>query len=245
VASSQPAYTYTFGDTTSLYNKPSPWTPANAALDILHASRSMLWLKPDHIVVYDRATSKTAGLFKRFNLALTAAPAVSENVVKTTTPGGQNLFVTVLLPAGATLTSTPIGNSLNPIAWLEPSTYRITIEDPSDPTDTRFLHVLQGADGNVAADTVSLLHSSSGTSMDGAVIGNTAALFCVNATAPFTGTGYTVPAGVNQHYVTGCMPGAFYNVAVNNTSAGMSITIAPVVASSFQADSGGVLAFSY
>ena len=62
-SSVQTDYTYAFGDTTPLYNRPSVWTPTSAALDIQHASRSILWLKPDHIVVYDRASSLTAGLF--------------------------------------------------------------------------------------------------------------------------------------------------------------------------------------
>jgi hypothetical protein len=247
LVSSQSSYTYAFGDTTALYNRPSPWTPANAALNILHASRSVLWLKPDYILVYDRATSQTAGLFKRFNLALTAAPTVSGNVITTTTPGGQNLYVTILLPGGGTVTSTAIGNSLNPMAELEPSTYRAVIEDPSDPTDTRFLHVLQGTDSGVAPTTATLVQSSSGSAsaMQGAIVGQTAVLFAVSGTATFIGTTYSVPAGVNQHYITGCVPGAFYAVTIGSTPTGSTISIAPAVASSFQADSAGVLAFRY
>jgi hypothetical protein len=242
--STQPAYTYAFGDTTSLYNRPSQWTPANAALDILHASRSILWLKPDYIVVYDRATSKTPGLFKRFNLALTGAPVLNGNVVTAKTPSGQNLHISVLLPGTANVTSTTIGNALNPMAWLEPSTYRIVIEDPADPTDTRFLHVLQGADAGVGPDTASLFHSGSGSAMDGALVGNTAALFTVNATGPFQGTAYSVPAGITRHFVTGCAPSGFYSVTATAKGSGTYVVIAPAPGG-FQADNTGVLAFSF
>jgi hypothetical protein len=243
--STQPAYTYAFGDTTSLYNRPSPWTPANAALDILHASRSILWLKPDYVVVYDRASSQTSGLFKRSNLALTAVPTINGNLITTTTPGGQNLYITVLLPAVGTVTTTAIGNALNPMAELEPSTYRVVVEDPSLPTDTRFLQILQGADAAVGPTLATLVQSSSGNSMDGAIVGQTAVLFAVSGTGTFGGTTYAVPAGVNQHYVTGCAAGAYYAVTVTSTANGSTISIVPAVASNHQADSAGVLTFSY
>jgi hypothetical protein len=242
--SSQTSYTYAFGDTTPLYNRPSPWTPANAALDILHASRSILWLKPDFIVIYDRATSHTLGLFKRFNLALTATPKVSANVITSTTPGGQSLFITALLPNAATITVTPIGNSLNPIAELEPSTCRISIEDPADPTDARFLHVLQGADSGTAATPALLLQNNSGTRMDGVVVGSAAALFLTDAKSGFGGTSYTVPSTVHQHYITGCTPGASYIVSANVNSTGTLVAVVPGLNGTLQADSAGVLAFT-
>jgi hypothetical protein len=200
-------------------------------------------LKPDHIVVYDRATSKTAGLFKRFNLALTAPPSLNGNVVTTTTPGGQHLYLTSLLPASPSIKSMAIGNALNPMAQLEPSTHRITIEDQTNPSDTRFLEVLQGADANAAADGATLFHSSSGTSMDGAIVGQSAVLFVVDATTPFGSTSYTVPLSVHDHYVTGCIPGAFYVVTSVTNGNGSLITITPSAGGS-QADSAGVLSFT-
>ena len=85
-------------DLTPLYNRPSPYSPENAAQDILQATRSLLWIKPDRLVVYDRAVSKTAGLFKRFNLCLPAAPAVTPfpgggSLLTGTLPSGQQLFI--------------------------------------------------------------------------------------------------------------------------------------------------------
>ena len=222
----------------------NPWS-----YGVQDALLSFLLLDPTapaatHLVIYDRANSHTAGLFKRFNLALTAAPVINSNVVTTLTPGGQNLYVTSLLPAGATITITSIGNALNPIAWLEPSTYRLVIEDPADPTDSRMLHVLQGADAGVAADAATLIQSTSGTAMDGAIIGNTAVLFIVNATQLFAGTSYTVSAGVIQHYLTGCAPGATYAVTAATTASGLTVNIVPS-ASGIQADSAGVLTLSF
>ena len=233
-------YDYAFGDTTQLYNRPEIWIPADAALDILHASRSILWLKPDHIVVYDRATSHTAGLFKQFNLSFPNLPTLNGNFITTTTPGGQKLYVTSLLPAGATFTSIPIAGTLTTVADLEPCQYRLVIQDPSNPTDERFLHVFQGADAGVQPDGTALIHSSAGTPMDGVVVGDTVVLFIVDATTPFNGTTYTVPANVNQHFITGCVPNGFYRITGANRANGLVVTVAPS-ASGSQADSAGVL----
>ncbi len=237
----QPSYTYTFSDTTNLFNRANFWTPANAALDILHASRSIVWLKPDHIVVYDRATSQTAGLFKRFNLALIGQPSLNGNVITSNTPNGQHLYVSNLLPAGATVTATPIGNALNPKAQLEPSNFRIVIENPANFTDIRFLHVLQGADANVAADPTALVQSSAGTAFDGALVLDTVVLFKRDIATTFAGVTYAVPATTAHDYVTGLAPGGGYAVTATSNGATAQITIAS--GGTLTADSAGVLAF--
>ena len=132
------------------------------------------------------------------------------NVITTTTPGGQNLYVTSVLPAGATFTPIPIAGTLTTVADLEPCQYRLVIQNPANPTDERFLHVMQGTDAGVQPDSATLVQSTAGTPMDGVVVGNTVVLFIVDATTPFNGTTYTVPANVNQHFITGCVPNGFY-----------------------------------
>ena len=240
----QTDYTYAFGDTTPLYNKPSFWTPANAATDITHASRSIIWLKPDHIVVYDRATSKTMGLFKRFNLAITGTPSLAGNVITSTTPSGQHLYISSLLPVGANITSTVVGPELNPIAQLEPSKYRITVEDLSTPTDVRFLHVLQGADANVmTAEPTSLIQSTSGTPFEGALLPNNVVLFKRDISAAFTGVTYTVPNGTTTHYVTGLTPSTGYSTSSQVAGQSLQVTIMP--GGNSITDSAGVLELTF
>jgi hypothetical protein len=97
-----PDYVHGSGDATDLHN-----STYEASADILHASRSFVWLQPDHLVLYDRAASATAGRFKRFWLNLPAAATVTGNVATMTTSSGQRLHVTSLLPAGAAMTSEP------------------------------------------------------------------------------------------------------------------------------------------
>jgi hypothetical protein len=242
-ASVQSNYDYAFGDATQLYNRPDIWSPPDAALDILQASRSILWLKPDHIVVYDRAASQSAGLFKQFNLSFPALPAMNGNVITTSTPGGQKLYITSLLPAGATFTPISIAGALTTVADLEPCQYRMVIQDTNDPVDERFLHVFQGADSGVQPDGAILIRSTAGTPMDGVVFGNSVVLFIVDTAMQFNGTTYTVPANVSRHFITGCVPDGFYKVTSANTANGLAVAIAPSVSGS-QADAAGVLAMS-
>src|SRR5262249_40029273 len=131
---------YAGADSTNLYNRPG-YDAAHSAMDVTHASRAAVWLKPDHVIVYDRATTKTANRFKRWNLSLLGNPKIAGKTADSVTPGGQHLYVQNLLPAGATLTGSPVEN-LNLIALMEPVKFRLVIEDPSKPSDVRFLDVL-------------------------------------------------------------------------------------------------------
>ena len=59
------------GDATNLYN-----SEYEGATSIKHASRSVVWLEPDHIVVYDRAETSKPDRFKRFWLQLPAEATI-------------------------------------------------------------------------------------------------------------------------------------------------------------------------
>ena len=129
-------FVFTYGDLTPLYNRPSPYTPANAAIDIQHASRSVLWLKPDHIVIYDRAVSHTAGLFKRFNLCLPAAPSVNTlsgggSFLTETLSSGQKLFISSLLPTNGTVSASSLPGPSPP--WPK-ATLATTVSSSKTPT---------------------------------------------------------------------------------------------------------------
>ncbi len=243
LTSFQPAYDFLRTDLTPLYNRPGS-SAANAAMDNTNVVRSVLWIKPDSVVVYDRVTSRHSGLFKRFNLTLIGKPQATNNVITSATAGGQVLTVTELLPINSQLTVTPVGTLVNPIADLEPSQYQLSLEDPSLPADTRFFHVFQATDAGVPAEPVEFVQSTDGMPMDGAVFGNTFVLFPHDETVPFVGTAYTVPVSATQHYVIGCVPGATYSVIASASTTGLSVTITPA-SSGLTADSAGVLVFGF
>jgi hypothetical protein len=214
-SSTADAYVYAQDVATGMYNMSviKAYPETNSAQDVQHASRSILWVKPDHIVVYDRARTKSAGLFKRFNLVLVqktddksrpVPPTISGALVTATTPRGQNLFVRALLPANPTTKVTVrLVERLNPVALLEPteagpeinhdsspSGYRLQVEDTRHPKDARFLTVLQGADAGQTADAATEV-ATTGLAFDGAFVrrkagGNLLVLFRRDIESPLS-----------------------------------------------------------
>jgi len=245
-----PSYTYALGDATNLYNRPD-FGPD----DITEATRSILWLKPDTIVVYDRAASDTAGRFKRFWLGLPAAPVIIGQRATMTSPKGQQLVIDTLLPTAATVTTDtqkPNDQGYDETAVGETMRVRLKVEAPGGPATTRFLHVLQGLDGNATPLATTNL-ATSGTPFAGVILSDTAVLFPVNvghiptgdafAGATLTSTTYLVPSGVKQHYITGLTPNTAYTVVTQTVTSNVQITLTPGGAL-YVTDGGGVLSFT-
>jgi hypothetical protein len=234
-------FVYVLGDATPLHNYIDGDT---IITNVAHVSRALVWLKPDHIVIYDRAVTQAADRFKRFSLNFPANAVVTGNRATMTTGTGQKLFVTTLLPAGAlrVVGPCPVPRDNGADGYLasgEPMTHRFQVEAPGHPKSARFLHVLQGADAGAAADATTLVESISGTAFAGAVVAGTAVLFPVELDAPFDGTAYVVPAGVNTHLISGLTPNAGFTVAREPAGAGEKITLS--AGGPTMADSGGVL----
>ncbi len=228
-----PGYAYALGDATNLYN-----STYEGPTDVRHASRSIVWLAPDAIVVYDRAATATNGRFKRFWLNFPAAATVEENRTTMATAGGQQLVVTTLLPADATPEVEPLPVPVEFMAVGEPMRYRLRVEAPGNPREARFLHVLQGADAGAAAPAVVPLESADGA-FAGTVVGSTAVLFPVELGGEVGEVRYTVPAGTTAHLITGLTPGGDYAVTSTPNAAAIEVVVSP--GAGFRADDGGVL----
>jgi hypothetical protein len=234
--SSGDGYVYALGDATNLYN-----SPYQHSTDVTEASRSIVWLEPDLIVVYDRAATGKPDRFKRFWLQLPAPPQIAGNRATVQTPGGQQLFSTTLLPAGASLTSVPDDDSEEP-ATDEPMRYRLMVTDPTEPQAVRFLNVIQGADGGAAPAPALLVRSAAGTPYEGAAVGGTLALFPLYYKARFGSLTIDVPAGVSRVLVTGLAASGRYQVDRQSGGAGVRLSVAPGGDNS--ADAGGVLSIA-
>jgi hypothetical protein len=229
-------YVYALGDATKLYN-----SDAEGTTDITHASRSIVWLRPDHIVVYDRAASKTEGRFKRFWLNLPTEATVEANVSTMTTAKRQLLVVSTLLPTDAAIDvepAEPLEENAEP-AIGEPMRFRLRVEAPDGPAETRFLHVLQGVDASAEADRVDFVESGDGTRFAGVVVKRTAVLFPENLDDEFAELTYVVPAGTTAHLITGLKPNAGYDVAMTETDGAIEVTVRAGMAAI--TDDGGVL----
>jgi hypothetical protein len=231
-------WVYAQADATPLYNRPAS-VASDAAVDVTHASRSIAWLKPDVIVIYDRATTQSDKLFKRFHLVSGGNAEVSGRLATFTTPRGQKLYLHSLLPPGAVLTATK-AEPFNGVATGEPSRSKLRVEDPASPRDVRFLHVLEGADAGATTAAVSTVRSLAGTPFEGAAVGAFAAVFPVDLVTPFRRVTYSVPARVTAQIVSGLRPGAPYDVTFTPANGAVEVTVAPGTA--YVADEGGVIA---
>jgi len=227
----QPEVTYVHGDATPLYNATS-----EGAAAVTTAQRAVVWLQPDHIVVYDQIATHSAGKFKRWWLQLPRPATITGNQALMQTATGQRLFITTLLPADATLTAVNTNEPLieQTAAADDPMQVRLRV-DGGDAQEVAFLHVLQGAAAGAAADPLLLIQS--GSMVRGVAIGPRAVLFVrPTANEPIV---YTLPAAVTQQWVTGLTGQQSYTVQrlVNGDLAAM--TIQPGAGPA--ADAGGVL----
>jgi hypothetical protein len=233
-----PDFVYALGDATQLYN-----SKYEHATDVLHASRSIVWIVPDRVITYDRAAGKTANRAKRYWLQLPNKGTVANGLMTMTTDNGQSLFVKTLLPDPATGVVEAVealndDNGRQP-ATLDPIRFRYKVEAPGNPKTVRWLHVLQGADGNVTADNATLVTSSGGTAFQGASFNDTVVMFPVDIPVSFTSLTYSAPASTKAHLVTGLTPNAGYKVTTQPSGGTVNITVAS--GGDQKADAGGVL----
>jgi Divergent InlB B-repeat domain len=251
--SSGAGYVYGFSDITNLFNRPSVFTPNNAAMDVQQATRDIVWLSnaggSDYIVTYDRATTGHNG-FKRYNLCLVTAPVTTpgpngSKVATETMADGQQLFIQTLLPMNPATGYVNGPSQLNPVADLEPTQWVYTVQDPSNPLTTRFLHVLQGADAGASMVAATYVASTSGTPFDGAVFGANAVFFPVSTTTPFGGATFTVPSQVTIVRVAGLRPNTAYSATVQAGVGGTTIVIGTSGPSAATTDTAGVLTVNF
>lgn len=232
-------YSYAYGDATPLYNSKMDGATATA-----HVSRSVVWLKPDHVVVYDRAASRKPGRFKRFWLNFENQPKIEGALVTGVTKGGQQLFVRSLLPEKATLgvqSDHPMWEGGGKqTATGEHMAYRLRVEAP-DEQDVRFLHVLQGADAGAAPDASKLVRSTSGAAFEGAAVRDAAVLFPRDFGEPPAKVDYEAPASVKLHVVTGLAPDKGYSVTLKPSGDRVAVAIAE--GGNVRSDRGGALVF--
>ncbi|MCE3229357.1 MAG: hypothetical protein K0S32_3908 [Bacteroidetes bacterium] len=229
-------YVYATGDATGLYTYINPWVPVTGN-DITHASRSIVWLKPDDIFIYDRATSTTSNRYKQFWLGLPSTPTVTGKNAVSTTPSGQQLFVSSLLPAASSVSAVPYGNYVEP-AEYEQMTARLRVEATGGPADVRFLHVLQSKDQFASAQTTTLIPSVEGT-YEGANMGNVTVMFKKNITTPFSSFTFEVPLTNQSVLLTGLSFTSGYNVNEQILATTKKYTV--TVGTTYTSDAGGTL----
>src|SRR4029453_5991808 len=91
-------------DSTKLYNhKEDP-----VATDVVQGARSFVFVRPNALVIHDRAESKSAGRFKRFWMNLPAAPQIKGRTLRAEAGGGVKIRLDAVAPASARIDNVPV-----------------------------------------------------------------------------------------------------------------------------------------
>lgn len=245
--SDAPAFTYVSGDATNLYNADYRFDSD----DVLEARRSVVWLKPGTVMIYDRARTATPGRFKRFWLNFTAQPQAQGTRASITTPGGQAVALDTLLPLGAAPqvdTQAPLYDpssaGTDQTALAEPARWRVRVDAPGDPAVATFLHVLSVGPGGDALPEPQRVSTDTAPELQGARLGDTLVLFAADIRLRPTTASYHAPPQVTRHYLTGLDPDRAYQVQVTPDGADLALSVEASMAGTFWSDGGGVLAFT-
>lgn len=239
-ASSGPVFLHAEADMTGLYNRVANYGQPAIASDIEHASRAIVWMSPDHVVIYDRATSRTAGRFKRFNLMFPDEPVITGHTATAKTASGQQIFLQSLLPAAAKISRSP--DEPDQTANGEVMRVRLIVEDPAGPSDVRFLHVLEGADAGATRAPAERFRTAGAEPFDGVLVRGAAVLFPFKPipAGGFKGLSYAVPASIKDHLITGLPPGSY---DVSQKASGSRVEISITAGAAIKADEAGGIAF--
>jgi hypothetical protein len=158
------------------------------------------------------------------------------------TAAGQQLFITALAPAGATMRMVDKAQDQvdDTVARNETMTERLVVEAPA-LDQARFVHVVQGADAGATPFASVLIRSTAGDAFEGASVNNTVVLFPVNAGQAFTALKFTAPLDTARYVITGLAPETSYAVTLTTAAQGIEVEIKPASGGS-QTDTAGVLA---
>lgn len=227
-------YLFVTGDSTNLYN-----TDYEELDGVTHVSRSLLWLKPDMIVIYDRAATRSDNRPKHFWLNLPTQAAIETNRINMTTDKGQHLYITSLLPNNADITVSSLQDEASGApANYETMKYRLGI-NAGGAKDVRFLTVLQGANTDTTPVTPSNLSCTNGYEGVELKEWNTSVLFAHDLNQAFTTSTCELPASITTIYVTGLQPNSTYDILSDANSHNAGIIIKS--GTSYTADQAGVV----
>jgi hypothetical protein len=185
---------------------------------VSRAVRTVVYVRPDVIVVHDQAQTTSASTTKQFNVNFGAAITQAGSVFSTAV-GASKLFMRSLVPASPTPTITPAGTSIstgNGAFPLNGFNYRITTTGQTSDT---FLHVFQATAATQSQMAATTYLKSADASAQGVAIDMGArrwvVLSAVSA-AQLTGTVvYDLPVTCPCSHVVGdLLPSRNYKIEV-------------------------------
>jgi hypothetical protein len=224
-------YAYFAGEAGGAYEgqKGKSTTPA-----LSEFRRELLFLKPDHVIVFDHVSAPDATLPKQWHLNTLTEPLIGSDTYQATV-GTSTLYGKTLLPRGAAITKQPLYLG----AEKALSSWRVDIAASTGETLTPFLNVLEATDASHLTPTPAQPIRTTPETAAGVQVGEQIALFDASPTAkaPLTYELTDTPAA--EHFVLNQPPGQWFEVTAQNA------TGAPLQRHRVQATDQGVLLFSF
>ncbi len=207
-------YVYAGGDYAASYG--DNFTPGIGTAKKL--TRHVVYLRPDYIVVHDRAITKSTNDLKQLRWHFLSSPTFNAGANSwMATNGASKLF-------GQTFSRSAITSSNGAVQCPNGAiVYRVATQNAIKATNVTYVTALQSAPfaTNTMVNTVSLY--STDNRMEGVQMGNNVVMFGSDTVlSPFTGTiSYTVNgSGPIVHLVTDLQPNHAFSVTAGGTSLG-------------------------
>ena len=230
----EPSYVYALGDSTQLYNSDYEGVRGTKL-----AARSIIWIKPDVIVTFDRAETKDSESKKRYWLQLPTPARVFGNHATMTTKKGQQLFVTSLIPKTSKMVSAKSEPLEDEIAGHEPMDAYLMIEPSAPSKYVEFLTVLEGADKGKAGLKPTLLVDNK--QVVATAVGKNVVVFAKSLT-PVDSLSFPPGPKGSRYYIAGLSPNKAYNLALSGGT--FQVAKARSGQNSTTSNSGGVITVS-
>jgi hypothetical protein len=207
-------YVYASGDYAASYGL--NFTPGIGTATKL--TRQVVYLRPDFIVVHDRASTKSTNDLKQLRWHFLNSPTFNVNSNSwVETEGSSKLF-------GQTFSRSSLLSSNAPVTCPNGAVvYRVTSQNAIKATNVTYVTALQSAPSTTATMTNTTPVYSTDNRMEGVQMGNNLVLFGADALLnPFTNTITYSVSGTSPvvHLLTDLQPNHAFQVSAGGTSLG-------------------------
>jgi hypothetical protein len=204
-------YVYIAGDYHSAYSHSS--NPGGGG-PVSELTRQVVYLRPDFVIVHDRATTIENTYLKQLQWHFINSPTVSGNSWVETV-GSSKLF-------GHTFSSQPLTTSVQQITVGNKAMFQVASKNANPTASIRYITAMQSGDATVTSMIATQSIMSADGRMEGVQMGNELVLFGTDgAVDPSNPVTYTATGtGTVKHLLTDMQPGRSYQLRVNGANLG-------------------------
>jgi hypothetical protein len=225
-------HVYVAGDYRAAYSPQSAPGTGGPASEL---TRQVVYLRPDFIIVHDRATTIKNEYPKQLQWHFLNAPTVTGNSW-VAAAGSSKLF-------GATFSSQPITTTTQPVTVHNKTVHRVATNNAAPSASVRYTTALQTATSGVTSMVSTQQVVSTDGRVEGVQMGDEVVLFGRDGLVNPAGGAITYTAtgsATLNHFLTDLQPGRAYQLEVNGAPAG-SVTATDQGTLSFRTTATGTV----